>query len=78
MHFLDTGLAAYLMGWTSPQALEAGAMSGQFFRDPCFEEIYKRLLNSGQRAPLYFFRNNDKKEIDLLMERGDALPPPSR
>lgn len=31
MHFLDTGLAAYLTGWTSPQALEAGAMSGQFF-----------------------------------------------
>lgn len=75
MHFLDTGLAAYLTGWTSPQALEAGAMSGQIFETHAFGEIYKSFLNAGQRAPLYFFRNNDKKEIDLLMERDGTLFP---
>ncbi|WP_180965885.1 DUF4143 domain-containing protein [Enorma phocaeensis] len=73
--YLDTGLVAYLTGWTSPQALETGAMSGQVFETHVFGEIYKSFLNAGQRAPLYFFRNNDKKEIDLLMERDGTLFP---
>ncbi len=75
MHFLDAGLAAYLTGWTSPQALEADAKSGQILETHVFGKIYKNFLNAGQRAPLYFFRNNDKKEIDLLMERDGTLFP---
>lgn len=75
MHFLDTGLAAYLTGWTSPRALGAGAMSGQIFESYAFGEVYKSFLNTGRRAPLYFFRNNDKKEIDLLMESDGTLYP---
>ena len=75
MHFLDTGLAAYLTGWTSPRALEAGAMSGQIFESYVFGEVYKSYLNAGRRAPLHFFRNNDKKEIDLLLESDGTLYP---
>lgn len=75
MHFLDTGLAAYLTGWTSPRALEAGAMSGQIFESYIFGEVYKSYLNAGRRAPLHFFRNNDKKEIDLLLESDGTLYP---
>lgn len=75
MHFLDTGLAAYLTGWTSPRALEAGAMSGQIFESYVFGEVYKSFLNAGRRAPLHFFRNNDKKEIDLLLESDGTLYP---
>lgn len=75
MHFLDTGLAAYLTGWTSPRALETGAMSGQVFESYVFGEVYKSFLNAGRRAPLHFFRNNDKKEIDLLMESDGTLYP---
>lgn len=73
--YLDTGLAAHLAGWTSLQALEAGAMSGQVFETHVFGEMYKSFLNAGQRAPLHFFRNNGKKEIDLLMERDGTLFP---
>lgn len=75
MHFLDTGLAAHLTGWTSPRALEAGAMSGQVFESYVFGEVYKSYLNAGRRAPLHFFRNNDKKEIDLLLESDGTLYP---
>lgn len=75
MHFLDTGLAAYLTGWTSPNVLEAGAMSGQFFETYCFGEVYRSFANAGARPPLFFFRNNDKKQIDMLMERDGALYP---
>ena len=75
MHFLDTGLAAYLAGWTSARALESGTLSGQFFETYAFGEVYKSYANSGRKAPLFFFRNNDKKEIDLLLEQDGAIYP---
>ena len=75
LHFLDTGLAAYLAGWTSSTVLESGAMSGQFFETHAFGEVYKSFVNAGTRPPLYFFRNNDKREIDILMERDGTLFP---
>lgn len=75
MHFTDTGLAAYLAGWDGPQTLETGAMSGQIFETYVFQEIYKSYANAGRRPPLHFFRNNDKKEIDLLLEQNGTLYP---
>lgn len=75
LHIPDTGLAAYLTGWSSPRALEASAMGGQVFETYAFGEIYKRFLNAGCRAPLFFFQNNDKKEIDLLLEQDGVLYP---
>lgn len=75
MHFMDTGLAAHLTGWSSPRALEAGAMSGQMFETYAFGEVYKSFSNTGRRAPLCFFRNNDRREIDMLLERDGALYP---
>ena len=75
LHFLDTGLAAYLAGWTSASALEAGSLAGQFFETYAFGELYKSFVNSGKAAPLFFFRNNDKKEIDLLLEKDGAIYP---
>ena len=69
MHFTDTGLAAYLSGWCSAESLEFGAMGGQVFETFAFGEVYKSYLNTGLRPPLTFFRNNDKKEIDLLLEK---------
>lgn len=75
MRFLDTGLAAYLAGWSSPETLELGAMSGQIFETFAFGEVYKSFLNAGKRPPLHFFRTNDKKEIDILMEQDGVLYP---
>ena len=75
MHFLDTGLAAYLAGWTSSSVLESGAMSGQIFETYAFSEVYKSFINTGSRAPLWFFRTNDRKEIDILMEKDACLYP---
>lgn len=75
MHFLDTGLAAHLAGWSSPQTLELGAMSGQIFETYAFGEVYKSYLNAGLRPPLHFFRTNDRKEIDMLLEQNGTLYP---
>lgn len=75
MHFLDTGLAAHLAGWSSAKVLESGAMSGSIFETYAFGEVYKSFVNSGQRPPLFFFRTNDKKEVDILLDRDGALFP---
>jgi len=75
MHFVDTGLAAHLAGWENPRALERGAMGGPIFETYVFGEIYKSYINAGKRPTIHFFRNNDKKEIDLLLERDGILYP---
>lgn len=75
LHFTDAGLAAYLAGWSNARTLELGAMSGQVFETYAFGEIYKSFSNAGQKPPLHFFRNNDKQEIDLLLEKDGALYP---
>lgn len=75
MYFLDTGLCAHLMGWGSAAVLEASAMSGQFFETWVVSEIYKSYLNAGQQPPLYFYRDNNKKEIDLIIYQDGTVYP---
>lgn len=75
LHFLDTGLAAYLLKWGSPEALERGAMSGAFFESYVFSEIYKSYLNAGKEPPVFYYRDKDQKEIDLLLYQDGVLSP---
>lgn len=75
MYFLDTGLVAYLAKWTSPEALEAGAMAGSFFETWVVSEIYKSFLNTGKRPPLFFYRDSNTKEIDLIIFQNNMLNP---
>lgn len=75
MYFLDTGLCAYLTRWTSPESMEAGAMSGAFFETYVVGEIVKSYLNAGLRPPIYYYRDKDDREIDLLIHADDFLYP---
>lgn len=75
LHFLDTGLAAWLLKWGNPEALERGAMSGAFFESYVFSEIYKSYLNAGKEPPIYYYRDKDQKEIDLLLYQNGILSP---
>lgn len=75
LHFFDTGLAAYLLKWGDPEALERGAMSGAFFESYVFSEIYKSYLNAGKEPPIFYYRDKDQKEIDLLLcQNGTIFP----
>ena len=75
LHFLDTGLCAYLLKWGSAEVLERGAMSGSFFESWVFSEIYKSYLNAAKEPPVFYYRDKDKREIDLLlMENGTLFP----
>lgn len=75
LHFLDTGLAAYLLKWGNPEALEKGAMAGAFFETYVFSEIYKSYLNAGKEPPIFYYRDKDQKEIDLLLYQDGTLSP---
>lgn len=75
LHFLDTGLAAYLLKWGNPEALEKGAMSGTIFETYVFSEIYKSYLNAGKEPPIFYYRDKDQKEIDLLIYQNGVLSP---
>jgi predicted AAA+ superfamily ATPase len=75
LHFLDTGLCAYLLKWGNSETLERGAMSGVFFESWVFSEIYKSYINAGKEAPIYYYRDKDKREIDLLLYENGTLYP---
>lgn len=75
MYFMDTGLCAYLTGWNAPKALECGAMNGAFFETWVVTEIYKSYTNVGKNPPLYFYRDSNNKEIDLLLYQNGTLYP---
>ena len=75
MYFLDTGLCAHLTRWSSPETLEQGAMNGQFFETWVVSEIYKSYLNAGKQPPLYFYRDSNQREIDLLIYQDGVLTP---
>ena len=75
LHMLDTGLAAFLTGWTSPEVLMNGAMAGAFFESWCVAEILKSYVNAGESPSFYYYRDKDKNEIDLVIEREGKIYP---
>lgn len=76
VYFLDTGLAAYLTKWKNKDVLEVGTMSGSFFENYVIVEILKSFYNSGElRPPVYFYRDKEQKEIDLIIEQNGKLYP---
>jgi predicted AAA+ superfamily ATPase len=75
LYFLDTGLAAYLTEWSSPATLEAGAMSGAIFETWVMGELLKSWWHNDKQAPFYYYRDKDKKEIDVLIVRDGRVHP---
>ena len=75
LYFTDTGLAAYLLRWNTADALELGAMSAEFFETWVIGEVYKSFANSGQKAQLYYYRNFNGKEVELLIVHNGVLCP---
>ena len=76
LYFLDTGLAAYLTKWNSPDVLKSGAMAGAFFESFVISEIIKSYYNKGIiEPPIYFYRDKDMNEIDLVIEENGTLYP---
>jgi len=77
LYFLDTGLCAYLCGWSDPRILEASPMAGAFFETYVVSEIVKSLRNDGKRVEytLYYYRDRDQKEVDILYIKDQTIYP---
>lgn len=75
LYFLDTGLAAWLTEWSSAATLEAGAMSGAMLETWVVSEVIKSFWHNGKRAPIYYYRDKDTKEIDLLIYQDGTIYP---
>ncbi len=74
-YFTDTGLAAYLTSWPTAETLMNGNAAGAFFETYVVGEILKSWCNSGKEPPLFYYRDIDRKEVDLLMvEAGKIYP----
>lgn len=77
LYFMDTGLACYLSLWNNPRSLELSAMAGAMFETYVISEIIKSYTNQGidVRSRLFYYRDNNGKEIDLLiLENGIIYP----
>ena len=74
-YFYDTGLVAYLTKWSSPETLENGAMNGAILENYVVSEIRKSYLNSGKEPFMYYYRDKDAREIDIILEHDGELNP---
>jgi len=75
IYFLDTGLCAYLTGWTSANTLCNGAMRGAIFETFVLCEILKSYANSARECHIYYYRDSDGAEIDFVLSVDSALHP---
>lgn len=76
VYFMDTGLAAYLCRWPSYEVLANGNMDGAFLETFVVSEIVKSYYNNGKPVNnLYYYRDIDKKEIDLLVVTAESIYP---
>lgn len=75
LYFYDTGLVCYLTRWSSAEVAESGAMSGALLENFTVSELMKSYQNTGLSPFLYFYRDRDAKEIDVLLEGNGKLFP---
>lgn len=77
IYFMDTGLACYLTGYLSAETLERSAYNGAIFETYIITEIIKSYTNNGvdPRGRLYYYRDNNQKEIDLLVFNDNTVYP---
>ena len=75
LYFYDTGLVCYLTRWSSAEVLESGAMNGAVLENYVVSEIAKTYMNSGREPYMYYYRDKDAREIDIVLEHDGVLNP---
>ena len=75
IYFMDTGLCSYLCRWSSAETLENGAMDGAMLETYIVSELIKNRYNGGLLSDLYFYRDKEKREVDIIIPIGNAIYP---
>ncbi len=73
LYFYDTGLAAWLLGIEDAKHMAIHAMRGELFESFVVSEMLKARFNRGLPSNLFFWRDNTGNEVDVLIEKGEAL-----
>ena len=75
LYFLDSGLAAWLLGIRDAQTLETHAARGALFETWVVSELYKQRLNAGLPTDLRFWRDSSGNEVDLIAQTAQGMMP---
>jgi hypothetical protein len=75
LYFYDTGLAVHIIGWSTSEIVMNSAMNGAYFENFVISEIYKSYFNDGKEPTLYYYRDKESVEIDLILEQNGILHP---
>jgi uncharacterized protein len=70
LYFTDTGMVAHILGESNPRALRNGVMGGPIFENMVIMDIVKRNVGLGSPWQAFFFRDNNRVEVDLILVRG--------
>lgn len=75
MYFFDTGLVAYLTRYSSPDILCNGAINGAILENYVVSEVLKSFHNNAKDCLLWYYRDSNSNEIDMVMESDGKLHP---
>lgn len=75
LYFYDVGLVSWLLGIQTPEQIETHPLRGNIFETCIISELMKSRLNRGERPNLFFWRDSNGNEIDVVAEQGSALMP---
>lgn len=73
IYFFDTGVVAYLTSHHSPEILRDSSISGAILENYVINQIRSSYLNSAEPFNLYYYRDKEQKEVDLILEYENAL-----
>ena len=75
MYFFDTGLVAYLTRYSSPEILANGAINGAILENFVVSELLKSYHNNAKECLLWYYRDSNSNEIDMVIENDGMLHP---
>jgi uncharacterized protein len=73
LHFYDTGLACWLLGLRSADQVRTHPLRGALVETWVISELFKHQANAGERGGLYFYRDQNGVEADILIDRPDRM-----
>lgn len=73
LFFLDTGLACFLCGLQSPDALRSSSLIGPMFETLVLGQLVRAAANQGLSIPIYFYRDHAGREVDFVIPEGEKL-----
>ncbi len=73
VYFFDTGVVAYLTSHHSPEILRDSSISGAILENYVINQIRSSYLNLAEPFNLYYYRDKEQKEVDLILDYENAL-----